>query len=297
MKKIAMLSPCLMLDNTREINNKAMSFNYEHLKPDCYAVYDQCFTEEDKAPGYTYIAGADKRMGWVPARNGLLEWFYNSDYDYAFWIDANSKLSTSCVNDAVTIIEALRNETLTDVDTIFSTLGMWVSQDRMTLKQADDYFDNVHLIPAKDNKSYNWMHGLIIKNFKKYYNQEFYIDTRCDVMQGTAEDVYFARLLRRMSRAYVAPTVICNKPDSSKSCTMANGKGTYEYPPVKFDVVDGYIRESTATSNYRHVYPTAVPKEIIIPRLDYMKDKLTEFKPRGKKKIEETSGPKKIELF
>lgn len=298
MKKIVILTPCLMLDNTRDINKTAMAFNFEHLKPDCYAVYDQCFTEEDRDPRYTYIANADRRMGWVPARNGLLRWFYESDYDYAFWIDANSKLSISTVNDASTIFEYLRNDKLPQVDTIFSTLGMWVSEDRRMMKMADDYFDKVHLIPAKNNKSYNWMHGLFIKNFKKYYNQEFYIDERCDVMQGTAEDVFFSRLLRRVSRAYVAPTIICNKPDSSKSCTMANGKGTYEYPPVKFDVVDGYIQELSTKNNYRHVCMSDVPQEIILDRNDYQRDKLTPYKSRSKKKpVDETGTPKKINLF
>lgn len=297
MIKIVMLSPCLMMENTRGINKEAMAYNYEHLKPDAYAVYDQCFEEQDFDSRYTYIAHADRRMGWVPARNGLLEWFYNSDYDYAFWIDANSKLSSSTVNDAVTIFDALRKGALTQVDTIFSTLGMWVSQDRMMLKQAEDYFDNVHLIPAKDNKSYNWMHGLFIKNFKKYYNQEFYIDQRCDVMEGTAEDVFFARLLRRYTKAYVAPTIICNKPDSSKSCTMANGKGTYEYPPVKFDVVDSYIRETVAERKHHHVDMLHVPREIILPRVDYMKDKLTPFKARGRSKNVEANIPTKVNLF
>lgn len=295
--KIVMLSPCLMLDNTRDINIEAMKFNYEHLKPDGYAIYDQCFTEADLDSNYTYIAHADKRMGWVPARNGLLEWFYNSDYDYAFWIDANSKLSSPTINDAVTVFEAVRSGKLIDVDVIFSTLGMWVSQDRIALKQAEDYFDNVHLIPAKNNKSYNWMHGLFMKNFKKYYDQEFYIDPRCDVMQGTAEDVFFSRLIRRMTRAYVAPTIVCNKPDSSKSCTMANGKGTYEYPPVKFDVVDNYIRECSDKFSYHHVSPTSIPTEIVIPRLDYMKDKLTPFRSRKKVKPNTSSKITSIDLF
>ena len=192
-----------MLDNTRDINKECLDFVRKHLAPDASVIYDQCFTENDYNPNYTYIAHADKRMGWVAARNGLLNWFYNSDYDYAFWIDANSKITNTTLNDITTILDSLRDNKLPQVDTIFSTLGMWNSQERQDLKQEADYFDNVHLVPARLTKNYDWMHGLIIKNFKKYYNQEFYIDERCDVMQGTAEDVYFSRLLRRVTKSYI----------------------------------------------------------------------------------------------
>ena len=98
-----------MLDNTRAINKESLDYIHKHLAPDAHVIYDQCFTESDFHPDYTYIAHADKRMGWVAARNGLLEWFYKSDYDYAFWIDANSKVTTTTLNDVTTILDALRD--------------------------------------------------------------------------------------------------------------------------------------------------------------------------------------------
>ena len=175
MSKIMCLIPCLMLPNNRDINKKAMNSNYTHLKLDKYVVYDQCFESSDFDDRFTYIGHANERMGWVVPRNKLLEYFYNSDYDYAFWIDANSKVTTTTLNDVTTILDALRDNKLPQVDTIFSTLGMWNSQERQDLKQEADYFENVHLVPARLTKNYDWMHGLIIKNFKKYYNQEFYL--------------------------------------------------------------------------------------------------------------------------
>ena len=277
-----------MLDNTRAVNKESLEYIHKHLVPDAHVIYDQCFTKEDFHPEYTYIAHTDKRMGWVAARNGLLKWFYESDYDYAFWIDANSKVTTTTLNDVTTILDSLRDNKLPQVDTIFSTLGMWNSQERQDLKQEADYFDNVHLVPAKLTKNYDWMHGLIIKNFKKYYNQEFYIDSRCDVMEGTAEDVYFSRLLRRMTKAYIAPTVVCSKPRSDKSCTMDNGTGKYNYPPVKYSVLDEWVEESRKTHNYHHVEPTAVPKEIIITRGNYMRETIRPFKSKAKVKVKDS---------
>ena len=283
-----------MLDNTRSINKQSIDFAHKHLAPDAHVIYDQCFRPEDFHPDYTYIAHADKRMGWVVARNSLLKWFYESDYDYAFWIDANSKVTTTTLNDVTTILDALRDNKLPQVDTIFSTLGMWNSQERQDLKQESDYFDNVHLVPAKLTKNYDWMHGLIIKNFKKYYNQEFYIDERCDVLQGVPEDVYLSRLLRRKTKAFIAPTVVCSKPLSNKSCTMDNGTGKYVYPPVKYTTLDQWVEEESLKQNYRHVDPTAVPKEIILPRGDYMREKLKPYRPKVKIN---NSNITKIDLF
>lgn len=297
MAKIMALIPCLMLSNNRDINKKSIVSNYELLGLDQFVIYDQCFDDSDFDSRFTYIGHAKERMGWVLPRNELLSYFYNSDYDYAFWIDANSSVSKPTLNDLRTIIDAVKNDKLNELDGIFATLGMWISQDRIHCKSAEDYMQNVHLIPAKCDRSYNWMHGLIHKNFKKYYNQEFYIDERCDTKKGTPDDVYFARLLRNFTNTYVAPTVVVNKPSSKMSCTWANEKGTYEYPPVLFDEVDKYIFECAHKYNYRRVNMLAARKEVILPRIeDEYKFAIKPYESRSKKpKIENER--RKISLF
>lgn len=284
MKTICALIPCLMLDNNRAINRKSIQSNIDSLKFDAYVVYDQMFSEEDFNSQCIYIGHADKRMGWVEPRNKLLEYFYNSDYDYAFWIDANSVPSKTTLNDLSTIIDNIRIGRLDECDSIFATLGMWVSQDRIACKDSDDYLENVHLLPCRTDRSYNWMHGLFHKNFKKYYNQEFYIDERCDTRKGTPDDVYFARLLRKFTNCWVAPTVVINKPSSKMSCTWANEKGTYDYPPVLFDVVDDYILESSEKSHHHLCNKFTVPKEIVLERNNFMRSLIKPYQPRGKKK-------------
>lgn len=285
-----------MLPNNRNINKKSMDSNYQHLKLDEYVVYDQCFEEEDFDPRFTYIGHAQERMGWVVPRNELLKYFYNSDFDYAFWIDANSTISKPTLNDLTTIIDGIRSGTLNECDSIFATLGMWISQERMQCKSAADFFDTVHILPTKNNKSYNWMHGLFHKNFKKFYGQEYYVDERCDTKQGTADDVYFARTLQRFTNSYVAPTVCINKPSSQASCTWANDKGTYEYPPTLFDKIDEYILETADKNQYHHVNPYAVRKEIVLNRNDYLKELIKPYIPRSSNSKSEQLGTK-IQLF
>lgn len=296
MARIMALIPCLMLSNNRKFNIKALTENKELLGIDKYIIYDQCFEETDFIEGFEYIANSKERMGWVEPRNALLRYFYNSDYDYAFWIDANSTVSKPTINDLVTIINNIQTDKLNFIDSIFSTLGIWVSQDRIKFKSSEDYYNKVHLILAKNNRSYNWMHGLIHKNFKKYYNQEFYIDERCDTRKGTPDDVYFARLLRKYTNCYVAPTVVINKPNSKASCTWANEKGTYDYPPVLFDVVDDYILETSEKFNYHKTSNSIVLNDVVLDRIDFMRDKIKEYQPRSKKTKDEVLFPK-VNLF
>lgn len=296
MAKIMALIPCLMLSNNRRFNIRALSENRDLLSIDKYVIYDQCFEDTDFIEGFEYIANSKERMGWVEPRNSLLKYFYNSDYDYAFWIDANSTVSKPTINDLVTVIKNIQDDKLEFIDSIFCTLGIWVSQDRINYKSAEDYFDNVHLIAAKNDRSYNWMHGLIHKNFKKYCNQEFYIDERCDTRKGTPDDVYFARVLRRYTNSFVAPTVVINKPNSKASCTWANEKGTYDYPPVLFDVVDEYILENSEKYNYHRTQNIASPVDVPLKRIDFMKDKIKPYQPRSKKTEEQKEFPK-VTLF
>ena len=65
-------------------------------------------------------------------------------------------------------------------------------------------------------------------------------------------------MIRNFTNTYVAPTVVINKPSSKMSCTWANDKGTYEYPPVLFDEVDKYIFECAHKYNYRRVNMFAI---------------------------------------
>lgn len=281
--KIMMLTPCLMLPNNREYNSKCIQFNMQHLKFDEYVIYDQAFEETDYIEGCTYIGHVKERAGWVKSRNALLEYFYNSDCDYAFWVDANSIPSKPTLNDLTTIIDELKSGNLRFCDAIFSTLGMWVSQERIQCKASPDFFDKVRLMPTRNDRSYNWMHGLFHINYKKYYGQEFYIDTRCDVRLGTAEDVYFTRLIRNFSNCWVAPTVVMNKPSSKMSCDWSNSKGTYDYPPVQFDLVDSYIAENAKNYNYTRCGKGICRSTIVLQRNNYMKDLIKPYQPRGKK--------------
>ena len=278
MKKVIMLTPALMLENNRKANYDAMQYSKENYGLDEYVVYDQEFEERDYKEGFTYIGHQEKRQGFVKPRNELLKYFYNSDADYAVLIDANEKITQSSLNDFSTVINALKTGEL-EVNAIHTTMGIQISAERMAAKQSKDYFHNVYLIRSK--KGYEWLHGYIIKNFKKYYDKEIYIDERCDPLKGISEDIYLPRIIRRLFPVQLCPTIVASKP-SNKASTWMQGNSNYEYPPIDFPYIDQLVKE-----NYEKIGDiVAKPIENVV-KLKRVKDDnlqyLQPYKARKKK--------------
>ena len=74
--KVVMLIPCLMLDNNRKANHKAMQYAKEHYAVDEFIVNDQEFDESDYVEGFTYLHKSyTPRAGFVNTRNQLLKAF------------------------------------------------------------------------------------------------------------------------------------------------------------------------------------------------------------------------------
>lgn len=225
--KVMLLTPCLMLENNREHNLKAQKFALENYKGiDKFVIYDQAYKKSDYLDGYTYIGHQTERQGFVKSRNELLKYFYNSDYDYAVWMDGNKTVSKTALNDFNTVIQSIKENKI-DVDVILSSLGILISPERMEIKKRPDYFSKVYLLYKKHE--YRYMHGMFMKNFKKYYDDEVYISEECDNFKGIPEDEYFIDLLRCLYKTYLCPTIVVNTP-SNKSSTWMNNQNGYDYP-------------------------------------------------------------------
>lgn len=245
MKKIVMLIPCLMMDNNREKNLEAQRYGLEKYKGiDKFIIYDQCYEKDDYIEGIEYIGNQKEGQGFIKSRNELLKYFYNSDYDYAIWMDGNKTVSKTSINDFNTLIKAIKEEEI-DLDFIFSTIGINISNERIEIKKRKDYFKYIYLLYKM--RGYYWFHGLFMKNIKKYYDDELYISDKCDVWKGLNEDVYFAILARKVYKTYLCPTIVINTPSSNTSTWMTN-KGSYDYPPVDYDI----LREIAEEESKKH---------------------------------------------
>lgn len=258
--KICILIPCLMVDNNRKANYEAMEFAKSY-GADEIVVYDQEYQQQDYHKGFTYIGHQEKRQGFVKPRNELLRWFYESDYDYAFWIDANEKVSTTCINEVETLFCALRHGT--EVNCMMATMGIQISAERILAKKRRDYRKSVYLLRSK--KGYEWFHGLIIRNFKKYCGTEIYIDERCDPLTGLSEDVYFPRLLRNLFECQLCPTLVVSKP-ANRTSTWMNDKKNYDYPVIDLPMLDEFIKQNLP--KYKGIKGVAVPDCMRLERVN-----------------------------
>ena len=276
--KIMLLMPCLMLENNREKNIEAQKFALENYKGiDKFVIYDQCYTEKDYLQGVTYIGNTKYKEGFIKPRNELLKYFYNSDYDYAVWMDANKTVSKTALNDFNTLIDAIKNDKI-ELDAIFSTIGINISPERMEIKKRPDYFKYIYLLYKI--RGYYYFHGMFMKNYKKYYDDEIYISDKCDVWKGLNEDVYFAILLRKIYKTYLCPTIVINTPSSNTSTWMTN-KGSYDYPPVDYPI----LREMAEEESKKHKNRLSNKSDNVY-KLDRIKDEtinyLKPYKKRGK---------------
>lgn len=276
--KVVLLVPAFMKENTRKYNFIGMNYAKEHYPVDEIIVNDQGFDETDYLPGFTYIGHHKEGQGFAKARNQLLEYFYNSDADYAIWLDANSRIGNSSLNDFYTLVNALKSGKV-QIDVIFSTLGIHISSERITAKKMKDFKDNIYLVNFATG--YDYMHGLVIKNFKKYYGITPYIDMRCDPRKGTSEDIYFARLLRKMFDYRLLPTIVVAKPSNKASTWVANQSG-YKYPKPDYNTIDAYVDEYLKSHQVLH--RSEMNKTIIVPREEKYKELIKGYKPRPKVK-------------
>lgn len=248
MKKIVMLIPCMMMETNREKNLEAQNYALENYKGiDQIVIYDQCFQDGDFIDGIEYIGHQSQGQGFIKSRNELLKWFYKSDYDYAIWMDGNKTVSKTSLNDFNTLIDAVKNEKI-DLDFIFSTIGINISQERMEIKKRPDYFKYIYLLYKV--RGYYWFHGLFMKNISKYYDDELYISEKCDVWEGLNEDIYFAILARKVYKTYLCPTIVINTPSSNTSTWMTK-EGSYNYPKVDYDVLREIATEESKSHKIR----------------------------------------------
>lgn len=277
--KVVMLIPCLMLENNRKANKKALRLAKEKYGADAYVINDQMFDSSDYEEGFEYIGHHEGRAGFVNARNELLKWFYNSDYDYAFWMDANEVVSASTLNDLRTLMSEIKAGNV-PVDVIFSTLGIILSSERINAKCRSDYFEKVYLTNF-EGSGYEWFHGMFMVNFKKKYGVEYYVSEECDPYKGITEDVYFTKLLKKVADFRLCPTICCSKPSSKTSTWAASASGKYNYPHIDPKEIVKMVERDVLIKNMPVLKKTY--KTYSYTRVDEFKELLKPYRPRAKK--------------
>lgn len=277
MNKVMLLVPCLMLDTNRKRNKNCIDAA-RRLEFDKVVVCAQQFQESDKTDGVEYIGNHAEGIGFVKARNELLKFFYESDFDYAMWLDANAQFSRPCLNDLHTLLSALKAGEV-PVDVIFATLGLQISGERINAKRMGDHSEVIRLVQLKGG--YDWMHGMVIKNFRKYYGIEPYIDSECSPYKGTSEDIFFARMCKYLFDCRLLPTLVITKPLNKFSTWVADQKG-YKYPPVNYKVIDRMVLRHCQKFGFKPKSKTR--GTVVLPRIEEDMEYIRGYISRSSKK-------------
>lgn len=292
MAKVCFLTMALSAPNTKKLNKEALLRTMESFPDVDHIFFEQEFEPDDfiDSPRVKYIAGNPKRQGFIPPRNALLKWFYNSDYDYAIFRDAGDVISKPTSNDFATLLDAVKNDKLPKLPLIQTTIGIVVDGDRMALKQASDYFDNITVKPCTNNNGE--LHFAFHLNYKKYYGDEPYIHPSCTHFNGISDDRYFVLLLKTLYGCWCCPTVMSGRMMGGASAsTWAPGKtdGKMGYPPIDFKKTMALVYQEIEANGWKfNKYPNQ-DAWFKIPRLEQYKELLKPYKPR-KKKIKESEG-------
>lgn len=286
MHKICVLIPCLMKPNNEEVNMKRMRELHDELGFDDIIIYDQCFEDRHKEPWMTLIGHAKEPQGFVKPRNELLKWFYESDFDYAMWMDANAVVSRPQRN-ALMTLKAWLESGECPYDVVQSTFQLWVSGEGILDHRRPDY-DKTILVSTLDEPVKvrdGTMIGMVMANFSKKYGDKPYIRHDCDPWSGTSEDVFFINLIKRLYRVGLCSSLGFSK-SGSKTSTWREGQGTkYNYPPIKKEVLDQMIREYVRESHLVVRKEFMAKNTFEIERVARFKDLIKEFKPKNKKII------------
>lgn len=280
MKKIVVLMPCLMSDVNREVYNKVIMDRLE-LKAlgmiDQLAILAINFSPEEldlysEAILITDYATEDKTI--VGARNTLLKWFYDSDYDFALWTDANERLSGTTKNDLYTLLNAVKNGL--DVSVVFSTLGEFVYGQRIAARKRVEHLDEIILTRFKPTTSTMMLHFTLMINIYKYYNHKLFIPETADQSKGRPEDIVFAYMLDKALGSHLCPTIVTSRISASKS-TWSGLSRSVKASEVPIDKT--WIRENIAQVPVLREPDRAT---LFIKRVELEKERVTKYKEKHK---------------
>lgn len=273
-----MLMPCLMKENNRAKNKQCIRYAKQNYPVDAIVINAQGFQDSDYEEGVLHIGFHGEGIGFAKARNELLKWFYESDYDWAIWLDANAKVSKPSLNDFCTLIDYAKANAL-PVAVIFATLGLQISGQRIDAKKMPDHFDKVRLVNFQGG--YDWLHGMMFRNFRKVYGITPYIDERCNPAVGTSEDIFFARLCKKLFDCRLCPTVVISKPLNKYSTWVADQHG-YKYAPVALEQVDRMVEQYCTKASFTPFDKTHCT--LTLNRVESNRQHITPYKSRTKQK-------------
>lgn len=286
MHKVCALVPSLVTPVNEKTVFRRIEQLHNTLGINTVVVYDQCWGPRPEEPWLKQIGRKTKPCGFVTPRNALLEWFYDSDFDYALLMDSTAGVSKPQQNAFLTLLSWLETEDC-PYDVIKTVFQLWVSTEGILDHRRGNYDKTILVstveVPPKVRDG--TLNGLFIANFAKKYSERPLIPEVCDPMKGLPEDVFLLNLLTRLYQTGLCSSLGVFKPNGPQLSTWRpSQKALYDYPPIKKDDLDAIIKDYVRVNQLK-CRKTFMSKNVFeIPRVDQYKDLVREFKPRPTKK-------------
>ena len=237
-------------------------------------------------PQVTYLFKHEKGIGAQAARNELLKYFYESDYEYAILHDDDSFLNpTDSAKDFFKEL-ALYPQKFTKIpmDVCYSRNMLFIPRDEADVAKAK-FRGKVWDFVANPS---SWLCWSIFRNFKKAYNEEYYLDEGLDPLTGKGfDDTEFSYRVSSRRQSWTLPQLELllqcqDESDSSLFSEVVNPlyrirsiKGVRDkFLPLKENGLDWDYAAFRNKLNQPPYY--AVPREVIRDvAADYSEEKLT----------------------
>lgn len=233
-----------------------------------------------------YLFKHEKGIGAQAARNELLKWFYESEYDYAILHDDDSFLNPT--DSAKDFFGELMNYPQKFIklpmDVCYSRNMLFHPMNETDIAKAEFRGKVWDFIACPSS----WLCWSTFINFKKFYNEEFYLDETLDPLTGNGfDDTEFSYRISEKYQSWTVPQLelLLQCQDESDSSLFAEVTNPiYRIRSIKA-VRDRYLPLTEDGLNWDYAAFRAKlnqPRFFAIPReihrdisIDYAKEKLS----------------------
>lgn len=222
-------------------------------------------------PQITYLGKYEEGIGAQKARNELFKWFYASDYEYGIFSDDDAFIiPTPTVKN---FYEELENNTekftSRKIDIVYSRNMQYMPFNYNDINAIEFHNKNYHFGYARSG----WLCWVLMRNFKKAYDKEFYQNEEIDPTKSMGyDDTDFSyTLIENGMHSYANPlfqllllnsaeydSTIFTEADNDPLYRVRNIKATYDKHMWRKE--DGSID----LDGFRRKY--GCPEQVILPR-------------------------------
>lgn len=222
-------------------------------------------------PQITYLAKYAEPIGAQKARNELLRYFYNSEYEYGIFSDDDAFIvpSATVKNFYKELEENTEKFINAGIDICYSRNMQYSPFTEADVENIENFNHNYVFYYARSS----WLCWALLRNFKKAYNKEFYQNEEIDPtqVQGYDDTDFSLTLVHEGMHSFVNPLfqlLLLNSEEySSTIFNTVDANPLYRVRNIKATYDKWFTKNEDGTYNYDSVRPAWYPN-VVLPRAE-----------------------------